>query len=196
MPRPRSFDEDDLLDAAIELFWAGGYRASSLVDLSAATGVTNGSLYQAWGSKWALFLAAFRRYCDRRVVLVDDALSAEDDPERMLRQLFDAIVDDCRSRPDRRGCLLVNTVSELGADPEVSRIARSTTAAMEAAVARELARTTGQAPDAPEVAGAAAHAIALSQALIQLDRVGRPEAEVRTIARHGASTLALSLRAA
>ncbi|MFB7894276.1 TetR/AcrR family transcriptional regulator [Microbacterium sp. NPDC056044] len=196
MPRPRSFDEDDLLDAAIELFWAGGYRASSLVDLSAATGVTNGSLYQAWGSKWALFLAAFQRYCDRRVVLVDDALSAEDDPERMLRQLFDAIVDDCRSRPDRRGCLLVNTVSELGADPEVSRIARSTTAAMEAAVARELARTTGQSPDALEVAGAAAHAIALSQALIQLDRVGRPEAEVRAIARHGASTLALSLRAA
>ncbi|MBW9110707.1 TetR/AcrR family transcriptional regulator [Microbacterium ureisolvens] len=196
MPRSRSFDEDELLDAAIELFWAGGYRASSLVDLSAATGVANGSLYQAWGSKWALFLAAFRRYCDRRVVLVEDALSGERDPERMLRQLFDAIVDDCRSRPDRRGCLLVNTVSELGTDPDVAEIARSTTAAMEAGVARELARLTGQSPDAAEVADAAAHAIALSQALIQLDRVGRPEAEVRAIARHGASTLAQSLRAA
>jgi len=66
MPRGRTFDKASAVDAAIDLFWSRGFAGVSMQDIAEATGVGNGSLYLAFGSKRALFLAAFRAYCERR----------------------------------------------------------------------------------------------------------------------------------
>lgn len=197
MPRKRSFDEDALLDAAIELFWVKGFRAASLPELSAVTGVGNGSLYQAFGSKSELFLAAFRRYCDGRVALVAASVAgSHDGVAGLLDDFYRAIVADCLGHVDRRGCLMLNAIAELGSQAEVADIASATVDAMRTELARALAQASGRDRGDAEIGVAADHAVALSQALIHLSRLDRSEAELRRIGHHAAVAADLTLRAA
>ena len=61
MPRPRSFDEDEVVATAAGLFARVGFAATSVDDLVQALGMHRGSLYQAFGSKRGVFVAALRR---------------------------------------------------------------------------------------------------------------------------------------
>jgi AcrR family transcriptional regulator len=60
--RPREFDEDEVLQAALRLFWEKGNEGTSLSDLMAATGLTKSSHYKAFDSKEALFWRVVERY--------------------------------------------------------------------------------------------------------------------------------------
>ena len=60
--RPRSFDRDLALDAAMRVFWRYGYEGASLTELTAAMGINRPSLYAAFGDKAALFREAVARY--------------------------------------------------------------------------------------------------------------------------------------
>ncbi|MFF4341835.1 TetR/AcrR family transcriptional regulator [Kitasatospora sp. NPDC001540] len=62
--RPRSFDRDAALDAALHEFWRHGYEATSLAGLTKAMGINPPSLYAAFGDKRRLFTAAVQRYAD------------------------------------------------------------------------------------------------------------------------------------
>ena len=63
--RPRSYDPDQALDAAIDVFWTHGYDAATLDQLSQAMGMGRPSLYGAFGDKQALFERAVRRFGER-----------------------------------------------------------------------------------------------------------------------------------
>ena len=71
MARPREFDMDEALDAAISTFWTQGYEATSMTDLMEATGLHKGSLYKAFDDKHDLFMKSLSRYLDNP--LGDDA---------------------------------------------------------------------------------------------------------------------------
>ncbi|WDD93681.1 TetR/AcrR family transcriptional regulator [Burkholderia sp. FERM BP-3421] len=105
--RPRRFDRDEALARAMELFWARGYEATSMADLTAAMGVAAPSLYAAFGGKDALFRAVVERYLctDGRHVL--DALDAPGAVRDALgRTLMTAAWSlTLEARP--RGCLVV-----------------------------------------------------------------------------------------
>ena len=73
MARPREFDEDEVLQAALRLFWGKGYQGTSLDDLMAAMRLTKSSLYKAFGSKEALFWHVVERYQRDILVLVQHA---------------------------------------------------------------------------------------------------------------------------
>lgn len=178
MARRREFDEHTLLDAATDVFWSRGYAATSVSDIAAASGVGTSSIYAAYGSKWGLFLTAFERYCADRVALVRAAVAAGDGSRRdVAERMLAAIVDDCAGQPDRRGCLMLNSIGELASEhPEVARISAETTGAMERAV-RE--RLSGD----PTADSLAAHIVALSQGLIQMSRLGVSERRLRGTAR-------------
>lgn len=72
--RPRAFDTDEALDAAVEVFWRRGFAGASLTELAAAMGVNKPSVYGAFGDKAQLFQAALRRYVERNMAYVADAL--------------------------------------------------------------------------------------------------------------------------
>src|SRR5271154_2908835 len=62
MARPRTFDTDEALEAAMRLFWQRGYEATSMQDLVEALGINRASLYGTFGDKAQLFEAAMKRY--------------------------------------------------------------------------------------------------------------------------------------
>ncbi|WP_409047941.1 TetR/AcrR family transcriptional regulator [Microbacterium sp. HA-8] len=73
--RPRAFDPDVVLDAAIDVFWRRGYEGASLSELTAAMGIKPPSLYATFGDKARLFQSALRRYVDRNMGYITDALA-------------------------------------------------------------------------------------------------------------------------
>jgi TetR/AcrR family transcriptional repressor of nem operon len=106
--RAKGFDPDEVLDRAVDLFWRRGYEATSVQDLVDHLGISRVSLYGTFGDKHTLYLRALDRYEERNGValacLVDD-----EQPLAALERVFRAAADD----PDRRGCLMVNTATEL-----------------------------------------------------------------------------------
>jgi len=119
MPRPRTFDETDVVAAARDEFWSRGYAATSVDDLTNATGLGKGSLYGAFGDKHGLFLRALDDYIgtalDRiRAELRDSKHSAHDRLIRHIRAQVKAIAAD----KSRRGCMMAKSAAELGATDE------------------------------------------------------------------------------
>lgn len=186
MGRPRQFDEQALLDAAIELFWAQGFDTTSVEDVSRATGIGNGSLYGAYGNKRGLFLAAFERYCEQRARFVREVVeTAPGSARSAVRALCRAVIDDCAAHPDRRGCLMINSIAHLGTRiPEVATIGERTTAAMETGVAERLRESMATAGplDEPLLSALSANIIMTTQGLIQLSRMGVAPSRLREIA--------------
>src|SRR5258707_2201924 len=109
----RQFDEDALLEAALETFWQNGFAATSMIDVAEATGVQRGSLYNAYGDKERLFLLAYERYSSRFLDSVRQAL-ANPDPALALTALFKGVVANMtKGGPSSRGCLTTKTAIEL-----------------------------------------------------------------------------------
>jgi AcrR family transcriptional regulator len=73
--RPRAFDVDAALDAAVDVFWRHGYAGAGLTDLTEAMGIGRPSLYSAFGDKAQLFQRALERYIARNMGYVEDALT-------------------------------------------------------------------------------------------------------------------------
>src|SRR5207253_2318901 len=119
--RPRSFDLDKALDAALQVFWRKGYEGASLSDLTGAMGINRPSLYAAFGGKEALFRQAVDRYVEGPGAHVRQALeepTARAAVERVLRRTVDLLTDP--GTPP--GCLLVQGALTCGeADEPIRR---------------------------------------------------------------------------
>ena len=112
MARPREFDEETVVRAARERFWNAGYAATSMTDLSAATGLGKTSLYGAFGDKHALFMRIFDEYSTGAVQSAERALDGADDGafERIRAYL---LANARGSAGNPRGCLLARGTAEL-----------------------------------------------------------------------------------
>ena len=114
MARSREFDEDVVLDAAMEYFWNWGYEATSVRDLIETTGLTGASLYNAFGDKRALFRAALDRYVESSIgerIRRCEALP----PREAVARFFEDILQRSLTDRQRKGCMLVNSALEIAA---------------------------------------------------------------------------------
>ena len=112
MARSREFDEEVVLDAAMEYFWNWGYEATSVRDLIETTGLTGASLYNAFGDKRALFRAALDRYVESSIgerIRRCEALS----PREAVARFFEDILQRSLTDRQRKGCMLVNSALEI-----------------------------------------------------------------------------------
>jgi TetR/AcrR family transcriptional regulator, transcriptional repressor for nem operon len=120
--RPREFDVGVALDQVVRVFCERGYHATSIGDLSAATGLTSGSLYKAFKDKRGLYLAALTHYKDAR----DAALRAALAPGRTGRARVHAVLlhyaESSHGERGRLGCLVIGGATELATfDAELAR---------------------------------------------------------------------------
>ena len=115
--RPREFDEEVVLEAAMDAFWRNGYEATSLADLCACTGLHKGSLYQTFGDKHQLFMRAIQHYSDKEFRDVAAVAFQSDSPLKNIRALVRKV---CADVNDECGCLIINSMVELAPhDPMV-----------------------------------------------------------------------------
>jgi AcrR family transcriptional regulator len=104
--RPREFDLNQALDAAVRVFWEKGYEGASLPDLTRAMGINRPSLYAAFGDKKSLFRSAVDRYVQGTNDFFDKALAEPRLHDALLRLLTGPLTDCDSDRP--RGCLLIS----------------------------------------------------------------------------------------
>lgn len=123
--RPRAYQPDVALGKALDLFRRDGFAATSLDDLSAATGMNRPSLYGAFGDKRELYIKSYQRYRDdARAAMID--IFRDEAPLRDRLQRIYAIALDIYLSGELgpRGCFTVMTAaSEAVADPEIRAMA-------------------------------------------------------------------------
>ncbi len=118
--RPRGFDTGAVLDGALELFWRSGYRSTTTRELEAKLGLSQSSIYNAFGSKQDLMTAALDRYESR--ISTDLIEPLESSPKGLV-----AIDEFFRSfgywitHEGDRGCMLVNLMAEDGGETDEIR---------------------------------------------------------------------------
>jgi AcrR family transcriptional regulator len=119
--RPRTFDEDKALDAAMRVFWKFGYEGASLPALTKAMGINRPSMYAAFGNKEALFRKAVDRYVARAGDMFSAALAAPTAREAVER-LWKSAVGGCSATgKSPRGCLLVQGALACGEESDAIR---------------------------------------------------------------------------
>jgi AcrR family transcriptional regulator len=121
MARPRSFDPDEALDLARDVFWQKGFQGASLDDITAATGLNKPSLYAAFGDKDALFLKVLDRYHARIVANAERILKEGPAARDAIERWLTSFVPFCSGIKGSRGCLSVNTAADGAADQKAVR---------------------------------------------------------------------------
>jgi AcrR family transcriptional regulator len=119
--RPRAYEPEQALGKVLDLFRKGGFAATSLDDLSAATGMNRPSLYGAFGDKRELYIKSYARYrADARAAMTE-IFRIEAPIRERLRQMYAVALEIYLSGEEGpRGCFTVMTAaSEAVADPEI-----------------------------------------------------------------------------
>jgi TetR/AcrR family transcriptional repressor of nem operon len=196
MGRPREYDEEAVLLAAGEVFWARGYEATSTRALTECTGLTQASIYNAFGDKRGFYLRVLRYYLDRvlreRITRLESTLP----PGPAIAMFFREIIDRSLADPEHRGCLLMNTAIEVtNDDPEMQRIVADETITIEHFFRRcvAAAKKNGEISNSQPAEDIARMLLALLAGLRVLARV-RPDAKLLNgMVRPALSSLDLTL---
>lgn len=139
MSRPRTFDEDQVIEGAVELFHERGYAGVSVPDIVDRLGICRQSLYSSFGDKRGLYLRALERWGEREVDARVELLSGDGSPLENVRTLirgFAAMALECPSE----GCLTVTAMVENRDDPEALAAVGTQVTRMEDAICGALAR--------------------------------------------------------
>jgi TetR/AcrR family transcriptional repressor of nem operon len=193
--RPREFDHDEMLRIAFDRFWRGGVRGTSLADIARDAGVQRGSLYNAFGSKEALFLVAYERYAGDYLGVVEKALSTGNLRKR-LAAFFDVTIKNMCAGSPPRGCPTTRALMEVGsvdgkglddnARAAFADLLRRITALVQAALSEGIRR--GEFKGNAEVA--ALHIVTVTRGLAVLERAFGDAGQLKKIA---AETIGLVL---
>src|SRR6201986_1083463 len=118
--RPRAYQPEVALGKALDLFRKGGFAATSLDDLSTATGMNRPSLYGAFGDKRELYIKSYQRYRDDARAAMIEIFRDEMPVRKRLQRIFAIALDIYLEGESPRGCFTVMTAaSEAVADPGI-----------------------------------------------------------------------------
>ncbi|MDB5090953.1 MAG: Transcriptional regulator, TetR family [Mucilaginibacter sp.] len=123
MARTKDFDENEVLNKAIAIFWHKGYNGTSMQDLVDGLGISRSSLYDTYSDKHTLFIKALESYqakgSAKVCTLINDAGSAKETIKKLLELIAGELLDDQK----HKGCFMVNAEVEVAPhDPEVSKM--------------------------------------------------------------------------
>lgn len=145
MARTKEFDEQTALAGAMDVFWRHGYEGTSLPMLLKTMRIGRQSLYDTFGGKRDLFLAAIDRYCAMLAERLLGVLAPADASLGAIRQCLADVVAFHASFPDRRACFMANTAMEVAThDKTVAKKVAAFMGAMEGAFAHALANAAAK----------------------------------------------------
>lgn len=141
MARPKNFNEQEVLEKAVSLFWCRGYEATSVQDLVTGLGINRFSLYDTFGDKHQLFLRALGEY-GQQAQFSRCALFRQPRPAaELVRELLESTVRETLADEKACGCFMVNSTAELAPhDPEVAQLVAANQQHFEQELAAVLAR--------------------------------------------------------
>lgn len=176
--RPRIFDKEQALDAALAVFWRDGYQAASLAELTQAMGISKPSMYAAFGNKEQLFLAALQQYRERELRRHAEALAAEPDLKRAVRAFLRSVAVMLTAPELPGGCMVVNSAvacDSAALPPRVvaaitATVNQSTVALLQPRLEHELLQR--KLPEGTPVAHIAAYFATLMSGMAVMAKVG------------------------
>ena len=145
--RPRKAEPEVALAAVMSAFWEKGYEATSMSDLTEATGLHKASLYQTFGDKHQLFVSALKLYFNKTAEAQKTSRSGEESPIKAIKKSVTSTIDQCA---EGKGWLAVNSLIEVAPFySEIDRILKQFRQRLENQMARlvEDAKQSKQIPD-------------------------------------------------
>jgi TetR/AcrR family transcriptional regulator, copper-responsive repressor len=183
--RPRAYEPEAALGKALDLFRRDGFAATSLDDLSAATGMNRPSLYGAFGDKRELYIKSYQRYRDdARTAMVDIFRDQAPLRDRLARIYAIALDIYLSGELGPRGCFTVMTAaSEAVSDPEIRDMVVVGLTELDKAFATcfRLAKERGELPDSSDATALAHLASATIHTIAIRARAGVPRKELEAI---------------
>lgn len=113
MPKEILFDEEEVLRRATELFWTRGYNATSMDELTRATGLSRSSIYNSFGGKHDLFMRCLRYYVNDQERQLHELAGKMKPVDQRIRAAFQFAVEEILADRMRKGCMMVNTTTEM-----------------------------------------------------------------------------------
>ncbi|MGA9027101.1 MAG: TetR/AcrR family transcriptional regulator [Steroidobacteraceae bacterium] len=173
------YDEAAVIDAAIGVFWRLGFAATSISELTDATGISRSSLYQRFGDKDGLFREALTRYTER-VLRRMDGVRADTARARVEALLREFVTRDGKSkRPP--GCLLARSCSEMANLSEAGQLAAKVGLKQQKAILDCILRDASERSElarGADVEGLAWYYVGIIQAVLNLPQAGASRLEL------------------
>ena len=118
MARQKKYIESEVIEKAMHLFWRNGYETTSVRMLEKEMGINQFSIYASFGNKQGVFLESVKCYQKKaRIELIDKLKKAENGTEG-IKQYFYDFIEFSKELEINKGCLLTNTINELGAQAD------------------------------------------------------------------------------
>lgn len=181
MARPKEFDKDVALEAALSVFREHGYAATSAGMLTDAMKIGRQSLYDTFGDKWLLYRAAMQRYCDAESRAHLEALASGPKAIDGLHAMMARVVAEAQ-----RACLGIGSITEFGVSrEELNQLHLVTGRVLKNAVAKRVgeAQQQGHLPVALDAGHAAAFLLANVAAIRLAARAGVEDEELQILSR-------------
>lgn len=108
MARTKDFDENEVLNKAVCLFWHKGYNGTSMQELVDALGISRSSMYDTFGDKHELYIKALAHYQQEGAKQLCGIVTAETSGKAAVRKLLEHVASDMLSDKQGKGCFMVN----------------------------------------------------------------------------------------
>ncbi len=190
--RPRKFDEDAALNAAMLLFWKKGLSATSLDDLARAMNMNRPSIYNAFGNKDEIYRKALASFCGQLDRGMEETLEAIPELQEGLRAFFDQAIAVYTGTDPSMGCLMVCTApAEAFSHPEVGGDLQRLIRRLDRTLAQRLRRAQdeGELSDHIQPELTARLLQATLQSLALRARAGASGRELKKLADYAVATL-------
>ena len=119
MARTKEFDENEVLNKAVDLFWLKGYNGTSMQDLVDGLGISRSSLYDTYGDKHTLFIKALECYQCTSSAKIIQIIGNNLPAKETIKQILEYITDELLGDHSRKGCFMVNAEVEVAPHDEV-----------------------------------------------------------------------------
>jgi TetR/AcrR family transcriptional regulator, transcriptional repressor for nem operon len=137
MARTKVFDEEAVLNKAVNLFWEKGYNGTSAQDLVDGLGISRSSLYDTYGDKYQLFKNSLVQYRKKFAGAMIEMIDNSVDFEETIKDIFHHVVTESLQEKCAKGCFMVNSAVELAShNPDIAQIVNANMEDVEDALSR------------------------------------------------------------